>query len=215
MNQLIQATELTVGDLFRLFGPINLKRICFDPLPGTATEEDLLAVTQRTERIYELVHGILLEKAVGAPESYLTSVLITMLWNWVSPRNLGAIMGADALERFAPDLVRAPDVSFLFWERFPNRQMPNEPVLGLAPDLAVEVLSRSNTAQEVRQKLEDYFNHGVRLVWVIEPELRTVEVYAALDQDTRLTRTDTLTGEPVLPGFTLSLRSFFAELDPH
>ena len=82
------------------------------------------------------------------------------------------------------------------------------------PDLAVEVLSPSNTAQEMERKLHDYFAAGVLLVWYVDPVARTVEVFTAADQSVVLRQDQSLTGAPVLPGFLLPLSKLFAELEP-
>jgi Uma2 family endonuclease len=79
------------------------------------------------------------------------------------------------------------------------------------PDLAVEVLSEGNTAKEMSDKLADYFDAGVRLVWYIDPRDRTVQVFTRPDSPQVLHEHDTLTGGEVLPGFTLSLKEFFQE----
>ena len=71
---------------------------------------------------------------------------------------------------------------FIAWERFPNRQLPREPIPALAPDLAIEVLSEGNTEQEMQRKLHDYFTAGVRLVWYIDPRSRSAKSYTAENQ---------------------------------
>jgi Uma2 family endonuclease len=90
-----------------------------------------------------------------------------------------------------------------------------EPIPGLAPDLVVEVLSESNTEGEMARKRREYFTAGVRIVWLIDPEGRTVEVFVSEDQSTVLDEGQTLDGGNVLPGFTLLLGELFAELDRH
>jgi Uma2 family endonuclease len=117
--------------------------------------------------------------------------------------------------RLAPGLVRIPDVSFVRWEQFPNRKVTLEPVPDLYPDLAIEVLSPSNTAQEMERKLHDFFAAGSKLVWYVDWRRRTVTVYTAPDQSTVLREDQTLEGGAVLPGFTLPLRQLFAQLDAH
>ncbi len=211
----LEATVLTAADLFERFGPIPLSRIGFVPLPGTATEEDVLNWHQSHKRLYERVDGVLVEKAMGFRESVLACTLIRLLGNWVATHNLGIVAGADGLMRLAPGLIRIPDVSFIDWKQFPNRQVGSDPIPGLVPDLAVEVLSLSNTEREMERKLQDYFGVGVKLVWYIDPRRRTVDVYTALDQTTRLTTGQTLDGGAVLPGFQLPLAELFADLDPH
>jgi Uma2 family endonuclease len=209
------APSLTVVDLSRRFGPISLRRIRFDPEPGTATEQDVLDIHQREKRLFELVDGILVEKTIGFMESVLAAALCGRVATWVSKRNLGAVAGADGMMRLAPGLIRIPDVSFMEWDRFPNRQIQVDPIPDLVPDLAVEVLSPSNTELEMEGKLNDYFRTGTRLVWYVDPRTRTVDVYTAPDQSIRLTQADTLDGGSLLPGFRLPLRELFAELDPH
>jgi Uma2 family endonuclease len=80
-----------------------------------------------------------------------------------------------------------------------------------APDLAVEVVSKGNTRQEMARKLTDYFSAGVRLVWYVYPAACEVQVYEAPDKCVMLTAQDTLDGGTVLPGFRLSLSTLFAQ----
>jgi Uma2 family endonuclease len=207
--------DLTAVDLTRRFGPIPLRRIRWGPWPGTGTEADVLAIQQREKVLCELVDGILVEKTMGIPEAFLASVLIRILGTWVTDRRLGCVLGLDGMLRLAPGLVRIPDVSYVPWDRFPNRQLPDSPMLELAPDLALEILSPGNTRQEIETKLRDYFANNVLLVWCVDPRQRTVEVYTAPNQSIVLTQDQTLDGQLVLPGFTLPLRRLFAELDPH
>jgi Uma2 family endonuclease len=78
------------------------------------------------------------------------------------------------------------------------------------PDLAVEVLSESNTQTEMIRKLKDYFFAGTRLVWFIDPDSRTAQSFTAPDQFITLTEADDLTGGDVLPGFRLNLGELFS-----
>jgi Uma2 family endonuclease len=118
--------------------------------------------------------------------------------------------------RLTAGLVRMPDVTFVLGSRLPNRQVQlDQPFADLAPDLAVEVISPSNTPSEVAAKRQEYFQHGTSLVWVIDPRARTVEVFTGPTASTLLQQTDTLDGGAVLPGFSLPLAQLFAELDPY
>jgi Uma2 family endonuclease len=208
-------TPFTVADLASRFGPMPLHRIRFAPFPGTATEQDVIDLHDREDRLYELVDGILVEKAMGFRESSLACVLIGCLRGFVAPRQLGTVVGESGMMRLFPGLVRIPDAAFVSWDHLPNRRLPREPIPTLAPDLAVEVLSESNTAAEMDRKLHDYFRAGTRLVWFVDPEKRTVTVYTAPDRSTVLQADQTLDGGAVLPGFSLPLGQLFAELDPH
>lgn len=200
---------LTVADLVERFGPLPLCRLRVPPTLGTATEQDVFDFYAREKLLCELVDGLLVEKTMGFYESHLAALLIQFLGNHVRQQDLGILAAPDGMMRLAPGLVRIPDVSFIAWERLPQRQVPREAIPDLVPDLAVEVLSESNTAKEMQRKLEDYFAAGVRLVWYVDPDRRCVQVYTGVDQVRVVNRNETLTGEPVLPGFSLSLRELF------
>jgi Uma2 family endonuclease len=204
--------DWTVADLFNRFGPILHRRIRHHPAPGGATEQDVLDIREREHRLYELVDGVLVEKTMGVQESYLAAFLIHVLSDFLMRHDLGFVLGADGMARLAPGLVRIPDVSFISWQKVPDRRIPRVPMLGFAPDLAVEVLSPGNTPQEMERKLQDYFAAGVNLVWYINPANRTVEAFTSAGTSTLLREDEGLSGEPVLPGFLLPLRDLFARL---
>jgi len=202
----------TAADLVERFGAIPLHRIRHDPTPGTATERDVIEIHDREDRLYELIDGVLLEKTVGTYESYLAGWLLQFLWVFLRENDLGIVLGADGMMRLAPGLVRIPDVSFISWNRLPDRKVPREPIADLAPDLAIEVISKSNTPKEMGGKLADYFAAKVRQVWyVYHTPRREVHVYLSPEERTVLGETQTLDGGDVLPGFTLPLPSLFAE----
>ena len=107
------ATIETLADLLEQLGGIVPERVRFRPPPGTATEQDVLEVEAHEDRLCELVDGVLVEKAMGWRESLLASVLITLLSNFVRPRNLGLVTGEAGMVRLASGLVRIPDVAFI------------------------------------------------------------------------------------------------------
>ncbi len=194
-------------------GDVPLERIVMDPPPGTATEQDLIIFVERDKRLCELINGTLVEKPVTFYESFVATRLSTLLSNHAMPRRLGIVLGADAMMRLVPGQVRLPDVSFVSIQRLPGGQVPREPIPSIAPDLAVEVLSPSNTRAEMRQKLAEYFESGTRLVWLIDPPSKTVAVYEGAVAPARtLSESDTLDGGTVLPGFTLVIAELFAQL---
>src|SRR2546427_407184 len=204
----------TLADLLEQLGGIAPNRVRFRPAPGTATEEDVLAIRNSAERrLCELVDGVLVEKAMGLRESFLAIALASILRGFVRPRNLGLVTGEAGMMRLMAGLVRIPDVAFVSWTRLPNRRVPTEPIPDLAPDLAVEVLSAGNTPGEMARKRQDYFAAGVWLGWLVDPDACTVEVYTGPDQPTVRHEADTLEGGGVLTGFALPLRELFAELD--
>jgi Uma2 family endonuclease len=200
----------TVAQLRRHFGMIPAERFLLHPRPGMATEEDLIHVNEHGDRLCELVDGVLVEKTMGWKESFLALALSHFLQNFLDQHNLGIVLGADAAMKLVPGLIRAPDVSFISWERFPGGRFPDEPVPHLTPDLAIEVISKSNTKKEMERKLQEYFEHGVVLVWYIYPKKETVEVFTSPVDKRTLSRDDVLDGGQVLPGFALPLSQLFA-----
>ena len=107
--------------------------------------------------------------------------------------------------RIAVGLVRIPDVSFIGWDRLPGRETPSEPIPDLSPDLAVEVLSEGNTKAEMTRKVSEYFDAGVRLVWLIDPKKRNARVFSAPDKSILVRADKALDGGDVLPGFVVTL----------
>jgi Uma2 family endonuclease len=201
------------ADLVQRLGNIPLERICFTPPPGTATERDLLAAQRRSDRLYELVDGTLVEKAMGLSESMIGGQIIRRIGNFAEENDLGVPAGADGTVRLLKGLVRIPDVAFFCWDKLPGRVLPSKPIPDLAPDLAVEVLSATNTPAEMERKLREYFLSGVRLVWMIDPARRQAEVYTSPDAPAAtLDEAQALHGGDVLPGFTLPLAELFAHL---
>jgi Uma2 family endonuclease len=203
-----------VDELLRQLGGIPASRVRLTPAPGTATLRDLIRFQKKDGRIYELVDGTLVAKPVAFSESNIALLLGTALQNFLAERNLGVATGEQGLMKLMPGLARGPDVSFVSWNQLPGHHVPRDPVPGLYPDLAVEVLSKGNTRGEMARKRKEYFLAGTRLVWQVNPRKRTVDVYTAPDRFATLGETDTLDGGDVLPGFTLPVRALFVNLPP-
>jgi len=201
----------TVADLLERLGGVPPSRVLMTPTPGTATEADVIAIHDRENRLCELVDETLVEKAMGFYESAYAALLVSYAINFLRDHDLGKVLGADGMMRLFPGLVRIPDVSFISWERYPKEG--KAPIPDLAPDLAVEILSKSNTRKEMERKLDDYLRAGVRLVWYVDPEKRSARVYDAAGGVRDLTEADELDGGDVLPGFRLSLADWFAEAE--
>src|SRR5262249_20611106 len=148
----------------------------------------------------------LVEKAVGLSESMIAGQVLRRIGNFADAHDLGIPAGADGTMRLLKGLVRIPDVSFFCWDKLPGRVLPSKPIPDLFPDLAVEVLSKTNTPEEMERKLREYFLAGVRLVWMIDPRQRTAAVYTGPEAPAAtLDATGTLDGGNVLPGFALPL----------
>src|SRR5437763_10013644 len=106
----------TMGDLLERLGGISPQRVLMRPQPGKATEKDLLRVMKKTDRLFELVDGTLVEKVMGYGEGGLAADLIRLLGRFLDQHDLGDLAGADATMRLMPRLVRIPDVSFVRWD---------------------------------------------------------------------------------------------------
>ncbi|MFI5454400.1 MAG: Uma2 family endonuclease [Isosphaerales bacterium] len=196
----------TIADLLESLGDIPPERVRMHPWPGTATEEDVLAIHAREKRLCELVDGVLVEKPMGFDESRLAIEIGYSLVDFLHRHDLGTAAGEAGMMRLMAGLVRIPDVSFIRWEHLPQSYGPIPPI---APDLAVEVLSESNTPKEMERKLHEYFGAGTQLVWYFDPKARTVTVYTAPDQFAVLDESQTLDGGEVLPGLVLPLHELF------
>lgn len=200
----------TFGELLEQLGGISPHRIRLRPAPGSATEKDLLDLLNRSNRLCELVDGVLVEKVMGYPESSLACQIIKLLGNFLDRHDLGNLAGMDGTMRLMPKLVRIPDISFVRWEKLPGREPPSAPIPNLVPDLAVEVLSEGNTRGEMDRKLREYFLAGVVLVWLVDLNARSVQVYTSPEDCRVLKESDTLDGEMVLPGLRLPIEMIFA-----
>jgi Uma2 family endonuclease len=195
-------------------GGIPAERVLLAPAPGAATEQDLLALLENEGRTCELVDGTLVEKPVGTIESFLAAILIRILGNFTSAKRLGLISGEQGPYRLRLGLVRLPDVAFISWSRIPGELKDLPAIAPVVPNLAIEVLSESNTKAEIDRKLEEYFSSGVQLAWIFDPRTRAVAIHLAPGSPSKiLTGSETLDGGMVLPGFQLNLADLFTELE--
>jgi len=199
----------TADDWWDALGRVPMNRILFDPIPGSATEADVVRLENHQHRICELIDGTLVEKTMGYEESLIAVRIAYLLSAFVIPRKLGLVSGPDGMMRILTGRVRIPDIAFVSFDRLPGRQVPREPIPTLVPDLAVEVLSDSNTRHEMAIKLREYFTAGTRLVWYVDGKTRSVDVYTAIDQVQTLADNAILTGADVLPGFQTPVAAIF------
>jgi Uma2 family endonuclease len=207
------AEPQTMADLWERLGRVPLERIWLHPPPGTATEDDVIRVDEHENRLCELVDGTLVEKPMGAEESNVAWLIGHFIASYLDRNDLGTCLGSDGFLRISIGLVRAPDLSFISWARLPTRKLPRKKVPHLIPDLAIEVLSKSNTPAEIQRKLGEYFNAGVRLAWVIDPRKRTARVHKSARRATLIREHQSLDGGDVLPGFSVRLAELFKNLE--
>src|SRR5439155_2899477 len=130
---------------------------------------------------YELVDGELVERKMGSESSVIAGVIITILNTFIRGKRMGYCGTTDCSYQCFPDAptkVRKPDVSFIRAGRLPDDKPPKGHTK-IAPDLAVEVLSPGDLASEIERKVLEYLSAGVRVVWVVNPEFRTVTIHRA------------------------------------
>jgi Uma2 family endonuclease len=186
-------------------------------VPPPFTPEDLLALPDGD--LFELVNGHLVERHIGAESSWVGGELYRLIGTFCRENQSGWVWPADGSFQCFPDrpnLVRKPDVSFIRRGRLPGEQLPRGHIR-IQPDLAVEVVSPKDLFTEVEQKVGEYLKVGVRLVWVVNPDSRTVWVFRANGTITRLHEQEELSGEDVLPGFHCQVSALFpppAEASP-
>jgi len=168
-----------------------------------ATEADLLR-TPRDGQKYELVDGQIRVSPAGSRHGRVCMQLGARIHAFVEERQLGYAFESSTGFRLPGGNVRVPDVSFVARGRFPGEQLP-EGFPDLPPDLAIEVLSPDDHSRDVLDKVGEYLEAGVRLVWVIDPKRRTAVVHRSLTDVRKLGPEDWLEGEDVMPGFRCQL----------
>lgn len=168
-----------------------------------ATEEDLLA-TPRDGQKYELVDGEIRVSPAGARHGQVCVKLTTRLGSFVEEHGLGFVFDSSTGFRLPNGNVRLPDVSFVSKGRLDGDRVPDG-FCPRAPDLAVEVLSPADRPRPVLDKVGDYLDAAVSLVWVIDPERRTAVAYRSLVSVRAFGPEDALDGEDVVPGFRCRL----------
>ena len=174
------------------------------------TADELLRMPDDGKR-YELIEGELIELApAGGIHGNIGMKIAGLLFQHVHNNDLGELFAAETgvFLQHDPDTVRAPDVAFIAKDRIPPDGIPTG-YLDTIPDLAVEVVSPNDLAEQVQEKIEQWIEHGVKLVWVVYPEQRSIMVYRSLSEVQVLHEGDTLTGDPVLSDFSCSVSEIF------
>ena len=177
--------------------------------------DDYLQIVEHVDyedRVVELIQGEIVEMPLPSPiHAAVLITLSTALHNHVQASGLGRVLGGDVpfvLERNADgrDTLRGLDIAYLSTARHPG-ELPHRP-FEIAPDLAVEIISPGNRAEDIEKKIEQLLDAGARLVWVVFPELRSVAVHSP-EGTFKLKSTDMLSGGDVLPGFEIRVGDIF------
>ena len=178
--------------------------------PPTVELEDEVRDRHGHDDLSEFVNGTYVEKHMGAESSLVSARVLIRVGGYVLANKLGELFDAAVpCQCFPkdPSKVRKPDASFVSAGRLP----PTVPRgnLKTAPDLAIEVISPTDEAEEVEDKVADYRSAGVKLVWFLYPKTKTVHVRRLDRTCAELDETGTLDGEDVIPGFTCPVADLF------
>lgn len=171
------------------------------------TVEKLAGLT--TGKRVELVRGEILEMTPpGGEHGSIVIALGALLGPHVRKRKLGRVSAewGVVLSR-DPDTVRAPDIAFVRADRLQGKSLKG--FFDGAPDLAIEVISPNDKASELQQKISEYLQAGARLVWVIDPETRTLSAYHPSGEARVYSADEEVPGEDVVPGFSFHLADLF------
>jgi Uma2 family endonuclease len=195
--------------LLHELGDIPIHRVLIDPPPGTATVDDVVRLADHGDCLAELVNGTLVEKPVGFKESVIAGIVLTLLNNIVRAGKLGVVSGEQGMIRMLMGNVRMPDVAFFRIQDLPDGKVPKEAAPRIAPALAIEVLSPSNSLREMQMKRVEYFDSGVQIVWMLDPDTESVRVYDSPEHFRELNRDEVLSTGDLLPGFSVRVGDLF------
>lgn len=173
------------------------------------TADDLWEMSAQAddETRLELIDGVIYRMTpTGGEHGEVVTEFTLFIGGHVKANKLGRVTAAETGYRLAPKTVVAPDIGFIAAARAPAR-LPKK-YIPLAPDLAVEVVSPSDTYSRVMKKVNLFLQFGTRTVWVVDPDEKTVAVHTAAGVRT-LTVNDILDGGDVLPGFKLPVKDIF------
>lgn len=198
----------TLSDLLRRLGDISPDRVLLNPPPGQATEADVVS-----RKNCELIDGVLVEMAMGWGESAWGFELGAFIGAYLKKNRIAIIAGADGLTKLSSGRVRIPDVGVYLLSRFPSGKAPAKAICDIAPDWAIEIVSRSNTAREMQIKREQFFAAGTRRMWIVDPRKRTIEDWTSAKTMQLLGADDVVDVGEILPGFTLNIGDWFHEMD--
>ena len=156
-----------------------------------------------------LIEGRLIEMPGAKPDhSEYQGLLVTFLTIFVLAHKSGKVLPELGCQ-FTADTKMFPDVGYVSYARLGDHDMRE--YLPFAPDLAIEIMSPSNTSEEISEKIDWYLRFGARLIWVVYPRTQKVYVYSTEKPFAIVDRAGVLSGESVLPGFTLPVAELFAD----
>lgn len=179
--------------------------------------DDFLQIVEHADyddRVVELIEGEIVEMPLPNPiHAAILGTLSAEITIYVRKSGAGRVLVGDApfvLERNVEgkDTVRGLDIAYISTERLSGK-LPRKPLL-VAPELAVEVISPSNKAEDIEKKIQQLLEAGTVLIWIVYPDLQSVAVHTN-EGSVTLSETDMLTGGEVLPNYAISVREIFAD----
>ena len=184
------------------------------PLAGPMTADEFF--NSPYSEGFELVNGRVVSRnsgfeidmPTGAKHGAVTDELESRISYFVRENKLGKVFAAETGFILAEGTVRGIDIAFVGNEKLAEFGIP-ESFFPTAPDLAVEVISPGNSAEEIQDKIEQYISTGTKLVWIVYPKRKTVHVHRRSNLIKVLQDTDELDGEDVLPNFKVRLSEIF------
>lgn len=177
------------------------------------SDEEFMALSKDGHR-YELVQGALVDMGnSGMEHGGIGSFLGGLIAVYVRQQKLGIVCDSSTAFTLKNGNKRSPDVSFVAKERLKGLKRPPRGFFQGSPDLVVEILSPSNTIEEIHDKIVEYFENDTRLVWVVHPDEKYVLVYHCPEPDRFLRPQDSLDGEAIVPGFEMAVADLFEEWD--
>ena len=166
-----------------------------------------------SDGLYEIVNGKVVEKTMGVYEVHVTNLLDLFLGRFAFDHQLGNVE-SEMLFKLSKDArsQRRPDIAFISYEKWPKgRRFPSDNAFLIVPDLMIEVVSPTNLANEVEEKVVEYLEAGVRMVWVVHPTTARIYIHDGLSSVRVVTRNDELDAGHVLPGFRIPLDQIFED----
>ena len=201
----------TFAELHERLGSVPLERIMMAPAPTTATRQDLITGCEYPYRgCCELIEGTFVLRCSTLLQSVMVGVLGARLSNFVEQTDAGVVLNSLCPFEFVAGSIRRISLCFIPWNRLPNDELPDRDICEFVPEFTVDFFNESNTAAELGRRLQEYFDAGIKLAWVIDPRAKTARIHTSATKFKLLDETGVLDGGKVLTGFQLPLAELFA-----
>jgi Uma2 family endonuclease len=163
---------------------------------------------ENRDHLFELIDGEIVKKMASFEPSNIAAEIIFQFKQWLMTNPIGRVTAPDGSYILSSEHEFTPDVGYISKARMPEKPLREVP---MAPDLAVEVKSPTDSKPELRRKAKIYLEHGTQMVWLVFPDTQIVEVYVLGQDVVEVGIEGVLDGGAVLPGFTLAVQSLFAD----